>query len=339
LIPNFFEATTSKLSNKATPLKYPNAISSSSNKFNNSEKLKLINQINENLGNHEGNYNGSFLENKLKSNTNTTTPKKITTFCSIKNDDQEHKSSFKCLNCNRRVRIKVNNEFQSKKKSKLNHDLLVDFNLNTECGDYSPNRKCASYIENNSFSPKSVSTAPSLNNTPKSAVKKSLLAKAIKNNSNMKSEQPMESPLRNIEESPTSSSTNSSLLDMSNSSTLSDKSLAMSLFSKLEVSELEEDCGGAKITSDVPNDKDQNMDFKEDFKCDEDIVFESKRLCNKCKIAENGNNEDNSEVSLIAVDNDDQHEDVDENDEDSVEENNATQDMIDSEKAGKTTFI
>jgi hypothetical protein len=223
---------------------------------------------------------------------------------------------------------------QSKKKPKLNHDLLVDFNLNTECGDYSPNRKCANYIENNSFSPKSASTVSSVNNTPKSAIKKSLLAKAIKNNSNMnKSEQAMESPLRNIEESPTSSSSspNSSFLDLSISSTISDKGLAMSLFSKLEVSEFDEDLDEEEKI--VMDDKDKNME--EELKCDEDIAFEPKKLCNKCRMAENGNNEDTSEVSLIAVDNEDQHENVDENEGESVDENNATQEMTDSENISK----
>ena len=290
----------------------------------------MINQINENLLHHDTNYNGSFIETKLGSNVNTTTPKKSTIICPLRNEDQDLKSGFKCTNCNRRVRIKLNNECESKKKSnKLNQDLLVDFNLNTECGDYSPSRKCASYIENNSFSPKSASTAPSLSNTPKSAVKKSLLAKAIKNNSNMKSDQAMESPLRNIEESPTSSSASSSFLDESNSSTISDKSIAMSLFSKLEVSEFEEN-EEVKLTND---NKDTKME--EDIKCDEDIAFEVKKLCNRCRMAENGNNEGNSEMSLIAVD----YDDVEgENDGDSVEENNATQDMIDSDKLGKLIF-
>jgi hypothetical protein len=56
-------------------------------------------------------------------------------------------------------------------------------------------------------------------------------------------------------------------------------------------------------------------------------------------MAENGNNEDTSEVSLIAVDNEDQHENVDENDGESVDENNATQEMIDSEKSSKIINI
>ena len=50
-------------------------------------------------------------------------------------------------------------------------------------------------------------------------------------------------------------------------------------------------------------------------------------------MAENGNNEDTSEVSLIAVDNEDQHENVDENDGESVDE------MIDSEKSSKIINI
>jgi len=109
----------------------------------------------------------------------------------------------------------------------------------------------------------------------------------------------------------------------------------MSLFSKLEVSEFDEDLEDEeKIVND---DKDKIME--EELKCDEDIAFETRKLCNKCRMAENGNNEDTSEVSLIAVDNEDQQENVDENDGESVDENNATQEMIDSEKSSKLINI
>lgn len=122
----------------------------------------------------------------------------------------EPSSSMKekvCLNCN----CKLAKSRPSFGKHKSDEQLLTDFNLNPQ-DDYSPNKKCFNYINSNIFassssssssrSPSTVSstgasvasssvlTSPhsssSLPATPhSSAVKKSLLAKAIKNNINL----------------------------------------------------------------------------------------------------------------------------------------------------------
>ena len=98
----------------------------------------------------------------------------------------------------------------------------------------------------------------------------------------------------------------------------------MSLFSKLEVSEFEEEDEQKEMIED-------KLEVKSSMVDDEDILFETRRLCDKCQLAEDGN-EDTSEVSLIAIDNEDQQEDVDEAE--SVAETNATQDMVDHDKMG-----
>jgi PAS domain-containing serine/threonine kinase len=344
LIPNFFELSTTST---AKPLNKP-LYTNSTNK-----SQKLIS----NLPEKKQNDNGSFLESKLVSSTTpastATTPKKII-ISSMKPDkeeedeaDQDANTVLKCSNCQRQLRQRPTNNttHQLSKKSKLNQDLLADFNLNNECGDYSPNRKCANYIETNSFSPKSAG-GPSSSATPKSAIKKSLLAKAIKNNSNISR---ADSPLKDIKEStttspspsPSPSESSTSILDVSNSSTTTScKSLAMSLFSKLEVSEFEDekddddedDCD--KITVEIENQEGGN---REEDKREDDIVFEGKKLCSKCAIIEN-TNVDQSEVSLIAIDNEDQeHEEEEADDNDDDNNDIIAHDRLESLKRKATT--
>ena len=275
-------------------------------------------------------HHGSFLEsNPLAPAANSAkTPQKTTA----------SGASLTCSNCLRKVRIRASNddEFQLRKKSKLHQDLLSDFNLNNECGDYSPNRKCANYIESNSFSPKS--TVSSVNNTPKSAVKKSLLAKAIKNNSNMsRSEQTVESPLKtNLFADESMNVSMSSASDTSAMST-PNRTVSASLFSNLEVSEFEvdEEMGGEDMTHTDQNEnanKEQSASADTDAEKAEvaDIFFEANNiLCDKCQLIEN-TNEDTSEVSLIAVDNDDQHDD---------DETNDNADTMDHERLGTWMFV
>ena len=225
--------------------------------------------------NNNKNINGSFLEtrpmssttpSKLASNPNLKVPSVLFTDTNETNKDQPERN---CPNCH----------FKLKRKP-LNEDLLADFNLKNTNGEYSPNKKCANYLETNTFSPTS---ATSLTNTPQSSVKKSLLAKAIKNNANM-----------SIDESPASANTSSaslsSLIALANSPSAKDAT-----FSNLEVSEFEE-----------------NID-------DDDICYESANLCEKCQLlekcskskkqAELSDNEDTTEVSLIAIDNEEANQD------------------------------
>ena len=106
------------------------------------------------------------------------------------NNNNNTNNKFEIKNSRKR-KIESNEQHQEQDETskQIGGDLLSEFNLQIE--DYSPNKKCANYIDTNSFSPcKGSSSSPTIVssggnsacNTPQSTAKKSLLAKAITNN-------------------------------------------------------------------------------------------------------------------------------------------------------------
>ena len=195
LIPNFFDPdTTSSVTNKMTPYNTNNnsymANSSSRKKYSNNNKSST-------------NINGSFLDHQHKhekipefvitdaceTNSNstleneepTTTTTKTTKACK-QCQKKFVPSTMAVINMRKR---KANDEMNNEEEMN-ERDLLAEFNL--EGGEnYSPNKKCANYLEANSFSPclasrQQQNNCPSPCNTPQSNAKRTLLAKAITNN-------------------------------------------------------------------------------------------------------------------------------------------------------------
>ncbi len=180
-------------------------------------------------------------------------------------------------------------------------DLLSEFNLNIE--DYSPNKKCANYIDANSFSPclnsrgvSSSSGSPS--GTPQSTVKKSLLAKAITNhvtNSIMTGGVPAASV-----SSSGGGDSNSSMNMSIGSDQFSCISNCSGNTSLLDVSPTKSSPSkSSRFTAEM------DLNEEEDAVAEEDDNAElNESICEECKIKEAKidymqNGEDRSEVSLI----------------------------------------
>jgi hypothetical protein len=166
-------------------------------------------------------------------------------------------------------------------------DLLAEFNLNI--ADYSPNKKCASYLTSNSFSPclnNRNGAPPSPSGTPQSVAKKSLLAKAITNNV-----------------------TNTMMCNVSvNDVSLNSGNVSAACSSMLDVSPVSSPSKSSRLAEmDAESDHrgaDEDGDEEiADEEQDDDMLNES--ICEECKIKEAKIEyasiaaEDRSEVSLI----------------------------------------
>lgn len=279
MIPNFFDPdSTSVAASKMTPLAVNNSYI---NVPSNSSKL-IGAKINLN--------NGSFLETRntpQKPLLNKSKAGGIPTFVitepenkldrsssTLDNEDpdnpeQKQSDEYKtCQSCFSKIKIK-----------KSPNDILAEFNLETE--EYSPNKKCVNYLENINFSPTSVKASSSVTNTPQSSAKKTLLAKAIANNANTINEK-----------------SNISLDELSNEM-LSELSSPVNSPSK----------GGS-----IRDQSFSNLDLSDlDSMNENDAIKSSQELCDRCKLIQklesekSKQNADNSDVSLIAIDNDNEY--------------------------------
>ncbi|CAF0712521.1 unnamed protein product [Brachionus calyciflorus] len=249
LIPNFFDPdTTSTACNRMTPLNTNNSF------------------INAPINNSKLN-NGSFLETRHTPTKQTTNkiPKFViteveadkldTTTSTLDNEESELNEQKKCCPV-------CNLNFVTKKPT---HGLMVEFNLETD--EYSPNKKCANFLENMVFSPTRNCREPtSVTNTPQSTAKKTLLAKAIKNNANN-----FDKSNISLDEMSfiSTCSTKSSHLDDANSSPSNSPCKKNVSFSKVDLSELED-----------------TSNFDED-------------LCDQCRKRRLSNEKSKQEVSLL----------------------------------------
>ena len=134
--------------------------------------------------------NGSFLStpNSKQQQQQSDIKPIVPSFLVTHADDGEQKKTTttkKCIKCERKQR-----ELASLPRDRNIRD---DFNLSGSATGYSPNQKCANYIENNQFGASSSSSSSpssvSLPSTPQSTVKKSLLAKAMTNNAQTQQQQ------------------------------------------------------------------------------------------------------------------------------------------------------
>lgn len=162
MIPNFFEPdTSSTATHRITPLNVNNSYLNQ-----NSSKLN----------------NGSFLENRQTPKKQSLNTISIPKLMITETENEQLVSANSTLDNDDTNDIKKICTICNKAFKKPN--LLAEFNLDSL--EYSPNRKCLNFLENMIFTPKSNSKKPSsVNNTPQSSVKKTLLAKAIKNNANI----------------------------------------------------------------------------------------------------------------------------------------------------------
>jgi hypothetical protein len=315
LLPNFFDPDISScVTAKMTPYNANTTNNKSYLNTNSNHRLSLHGTSNR----LSMNANGSFIENNnrqhrtpLKDNKTETQMNtlmnggNVPTFKISDTDAVESVSSSAkkfieqcCKNCQKKFisqQSRQNQETVNNRKRKAvenGKDLLSEFNLNIE--DYSPNKKCANYIDANSFSPclnnkGNYSSPNSPSGTPQSTAKKSLLAKAITNNV---TNTIMTS---NVASLPVSADANTSL----NTST-SDQFSCIS------------NCSGNTSLVDVSPTKSSpskssrftEMDLNEDEAVDDDECELNESICEECKIKEAKidyihNGEDRSEVSLI----------------------------------------
>jgi serine/threonine protein kinase len=290
-------------------------------------------QLNQSTKAHQLTHNGSYLETSSTTTTTTTTTCTATVqqgtklLTPVKQEQPTVIPSFSIVNVDE-VNKKLENEQHqqvgkddqncankrksfSKKSSSESNDLLNEFNLHS--ADYSPNQKCANFIESSNFN-------QSMPNTPQSTVKKSLLAKAITNNATLSAvEQRVslgaESPMENeMQQSECISPTSDAMSISATNSPSTQSQRASSSFKRsalFEVSQFEDD--------------EESMDEQGEDKAEvESIQFVDEETTtnmgknsnvNKNQLVGLINNQakeprgeqDASEVSLIATDNDDDH--------------------------------
>jgi hypothetical protein len=292
LIPNFFEAeptptsglaeTSNQMNKTKTPLcsnsSYLNVPNSNNKSANKMYSLKKTIKTN--------NPNGSFLEVKNNSNITNKAPTLI-----VSNAEFEPNKTLETENIKKRSKEKI----CSCCGTKLNNeekDLAKDFNffegLELKTIDYSPNKKCEKFLETNSFlknSPKAIPESIFSNNNIHSSAKKSLLAKAISNNA-----------LTNEK------ANNLSIEDLSILSSTSSLSPCSSITSLTESST---SASNQKLTKS----KSLSHVNVSDLANEDDDLLSKTILCDDCWTTEKKNEKhdaDASDVSLIAIDNDDE---------------------------------
>ena len=220
------------------------------------------------------NHNGSFIE--AKSANKNQNLKKITPTLIVSNVEMETKKtqSKVCTCCGINMKSDAND---------MACNLFDQYDLNS----YSPNKKCAKFIETNSFSPNSPKSEALMNtnsNNIHSSAKKSLLAKAISNNAltNEKANNLSMEDL-SIMSSNSSLSSCSSITSLtgSPSSTAVNKVVKTKSLSNVNISELDNE---------------------------DDSILKKSILCDECwtKNKTKTKKADASYVSLIAIDNEDE---------------------------------
>ena len=289
MIPNFFETeptstsglteTINRLNKTKTPLCSNGSYLNVPNSNNSTNKICSLNKVVK-----TNNPNGSFLEVKNNSNVLNKAPTLIVSNAEAelikKKDTEKVKSLEKVCSC-------CGTKFDSQELGQKDFNLFVEFDLKTI--EYSPNKKCEKFIETSSF----------VNNSPKftpesmlssinihSSAKKSLLAKAISNNTltnekaNNLSIEDLSILSSSSSLSPCSSITSLTASPISNNNQKLTKSKSLS---HVNVSELDNE--------------------------DEDLLSKT-ILCDDCWTKDKKNEKhdaDSSDVSLIAIDNDDEY--------------------------------
>jgi hypothetical protein len=276
LIPNFFEAESSlssnnncsKMNKTKTPLcansSYLNATTTDRKNYSYNKSNKISN-----------NHNGSFIEVKSaikNQNLKNTAPALI-----VSNVDMDIKKSQGkiCTCCG--INMKTNVD-------EMACNLFDQYDLNS----YSPNKKCAKFIEANSFSPHSPKSESLMmnNNNIHSSAKKSLLAKAISNNAltnDKVNNLSMEDLSIMSSNSSLSSCSSITSLTGSPSSTAPNKVTKTKSLSNVNISELDNE--------------------------NEDSILKKSILCDECWTKNKATKKaDTSYVSLIAIDNEDDNE-------------------------------
>lgn len=261
MIPNFFDPDlTSTASHKMTPLNVNNSyVHMNNSKLNNGSFLESKNTPQKNSLNlsTKNNKIPTFVINEVD------TDKLNTTNSTLDNEEIEQNDEKKCCPvCHTNFVIK-----------KSTCDLMMEFDIETV--EYSPNKKCANFLENMILSPnRDYQRSSSVTNTPQSTAKKTLLVKAIKNNAN------------NFDKS------NISLDEMSIVSTCSTKS-----------SYLDDACSSPSGSPCKKKVSFSNVDMSE---LDETNEIEDD-LCEKCRLVKLQREEDEKskqEVSLYMEEND-----------------------------------